>query len=69
MVNGSFRSLWYSCIDFRHPQLTDLLLRNNQVVINGIRAAEACQLVLSPGNDFTRGLKLHRMGQHPRVIS
>ncbi|KAJ7246944.1 endoglucanase 1 [Mycena rebaudengoi] len=38
-----------------HSMPTDLVLRNNQAAINGIRAAGARQLILAPGNGFTGG--------------
>ncbi|KAJ6531396.1 endoglucanase 1 [Mycena vulgaris] len=38
-----------------HDMPTDLLLKNNQAAINGIRAAGALQLILAPGNGFTGG--------------
>ncbi|PPR05071.1 hypothetical protein CVT24_010258 [Panaeolus cyanescens] len=38
-----------------HDMPTDLVLKNNQAAINGIRAAGARQLILAPGNGFTGG--------------
>ncbi|KAJ7776089.1 endoglucanase 1 [Mycena olivaceomarginata] len=38
-----------------HDMPTDLLLKNNQAAINGIRSAGAHQLILAPGNGFTGG--------------
>ncbi|KAJ7246942.1 endoglucanase 1 [Mycena rebaudengoi] len=38
-----------------HSMPTDLVLRNNQAAINGVRAAGARQLILAPGNGFTGG--------------
>ncbi|KAF9041575.1 endoglucanase 1 [Panaeolus papilionaceus] len=38
-----------------HDMPTDLLLKNNQAAINGIRGAGARQLILAPGNGFTGG--------------
>lgn len=45
-------TLTFKCILF---QPTDLLLKNNQAAINGIRGAGARQLILAPGNGFTGG--------------
>ena len=36
-------------------QPTDLILKNDQAAIDGIRAAGAAQLILAPGNGFTGG--------------
>jgi len=38
-----------------HDMPTDLLLKNNQAAINGIRSVGAPQLILAPGNGFTGG--------------
>jgi len=38
-----------------HDMPTDLILRNNQAAIDGIRLAGAPQLILAPGNGFTGG--------------
>ncbi|KAF8814249.1 endoglucanase 1 [Phlegmacium glaucopus] len=38
-----------------HHMPTDLVLKNDQAVINGIRSAGATQLILAPGNGFTGG--------------
>ncbi|KAJ7075923.1 endoglucanase 1 [Mycena belliarum] len=38
-----------------HDMPTDLLLRNNQAAINGIRSAGSKNLILAPGNGFTGG--------------
>ncbi|KAF8998235.1 endoglucanase 1 [Cyathus striatus] len=38
-----------------HDMPTDLILKNNQAAIDGIRAAGARQLILAPGNGFTGG--------------
>ncbi|KAF8198476.1 endoglucanase 1 [Pholiota molesta] len=38
-----------------HDMPTDLILRNNQAAIDGIRQAGARQLILAPGNGFTGG--------------
>jgi len=38
-----------------HDMPTDLILRNNQAAIDGIRQAGAPQLILAPGNGFTGG--------------
>ncbi|KAK7052582.1 endoglucanase 1 [Favolaschia claudopus] len=38
-----------------HDMPTELLLKNNQAAINGIRSAGAVQLILAPGNGFTGG--------------
>jgi len=38
-----------------HDMPTDLILRNNQAAIDGIRRAGAPQLILAPGNGFTGG--------------
>jgi endoglucanase len=38
-----------------HDMPTDLLLKNNQAAINGIRLVGAQQLILAPGNGFTGG--------------
>ncbi|KAF9446713.1 glycoside hydrolase family 5 protein [Macrolepiota fuliginosa MF-IS2] len=38
-----------------HDMATDLLLKNNQAAIDGIRSAGAHQLILAPGNGFTGG--------------
>jgi hypothetical protein len=44
-------------VDINNPTLqpTDLLLKNNQAAINGIRLVGAQQLILAPGNGFTGG--------------
>lgn len=39
----------------RSHKPTDLILRNDQAAIDGIRAAGARQLILAPGNGFTGG--------------
>ncbi|KAF9479868.1 endoglucanase 1 [Pholiota conissans] len=38
-----------------HDMPTDLILKNNQAAIDGIRLAGAPQLILAPGNGFTGG--------------
>ncbi|TFK32448.1 endoglucanase 1 [Crucibulum laeve] len=38
-----------------HDMPTQLILKNNQAAINGIRSAGARQLILAPGNGFTGG--------------
>ncbi|KAL9709411.1 hypothetical protein Ac2012v2_007147 [Leucoagaricus gongylophorus] len=38
-----------------HTMPTDLILKNDQAAIDGIRAAGAAQLILAPGNGFTGG--------------
>ncbi|KAF8879134.1 endoglucanase 1 [Infundibulicybe gibba] len=38
-----------------HDMPTDLILKNNQAAINGIRHVGARQLILAPGNGFTGG--------------
>ncbi|KAK7052626.1 glycoside hydrolase family 5 protein [Favolaschia claudopus] len=38
-----------------HDMATDLILKNNQAAIDGIRGAGAPQLILAPGNGFTGG--------------